>query len=375
MGFFQTEKPRWDVMRHGRAIVSLAMCGALALTLGACGSGNASSRDDSSSSASAATESQASKALLEGGDLSSYEKRMGEHDFSKSMTSNITAFTYDEPAGWEKETTDRFVLYKKTDGKDVLAIIVVAQDDEDHAKDKPDMNRLEGNAYSSCCAVFLDSDSSGCNVEESDKKYGFAGVPTSPSKNTCYIDGCGVREEDYAVTGNPSFGEFKGSMLAVGAGDAKLSAGLLSCDSAYEECRKDFLALAGSVHLSESQRGKVKALLGEDPIIGNTFSGESIYEILEKPRGSSGDVGTSDEGGRPYGTGTYGDGMYKVGTDIPAGEYKLTASSGTLGYWEVTNSSTANADIVGNDNFSGSTYVTVSDGQYLKLERCVAEPA
>lgn len=364
-------------MRHGRAIVSLAMCGALTLTLGACGSGNASSRDDSSSSASAsaATESQASKVLLEGGDLSSYEKRMDENGFSKSMTSNVTAFTYDEPAGWEKETTDRFVFYKKTDGKDVLAIIVVAQDGKDHAKDKSDMNRLMGNAYSSCCSVFLDSDSSGCNVEESDKKYGYAGVPTSSPKDTCYIDGCEVREEDYAVTGNPSFGEFKGSMLAVGAADAKLSAGLLSCDSAYEECRKDFLALAGSVHLSEDQRGKVKALLGKDPIIGNTFSGENIYEIREKARGSSSDGGTSGEGGRSYGAGTYGDGMYRVGTDIPAGEYKLTASSGTLGYWEVTNSSTADADIVGNDNFSGSTYVTVSNGQYLKLERCVAKPA
>ena len=70
----------------------------------------------------------------------------------------------------------------------------------------------------------------------------------------------------------------------------------------------------------------------------------------------------------------YGEGMYKVGADIPAGEYKLTATS-DYGYWEVTTSSSADADIIGNDNFSNSTYVTVSEGQYLKLSRCYAEPA
>lgn len=71
----------------------------------------------------------------------------------------------------------------------------------------------------------------------------------------------------------------------------------------------------------------------------------------------------------------YTDGTYKVGTDIPAGEYKLTATSSTQGYWEVTDSSAADAAIVGNENFSGSTYVTVSEGQYLRLKRCTAAPA
>lgn len=69
----------------------------------------------------------------------------------------------------------------------------------------------------------------------------------------------------------------------------------------------------------------------------------------------------------------YGEGTYKVGVDIPAGEYRLTATSDNA-YWEVTESSAADADIVGNDVFDGSTYVTVSDGQYLKLRRCYAEP-
>lgn len=70
---------------------------------------------------------------------------------------------------------------------------------------------------------------------------------------------------------------------------------------------------------------------------------------------------------------TIGEGTHRVGTDIEAGEYKLTATSSTPGYWEVTNSSAPDADIVGNDNFEGTAYVTVADGQYLKLDRCTGE--
>ncbi len=67
------------------------------------------------------------------------------------------------------------------------------------------------------------------------------------------------------------------------------------------------------------------------------------------------------------------EGTYRVGSDIAAGEYKLTAIAGDTGYWEVTNSSSPDADIVGNDVFNGSTYVTVSDGQYLKLSGCTGQ--
>lgn len=70
---------------------------------------------------------------------------------------------------------------------------------------------------------------------------------------------------------------------------------------------------------------------------------------------------------------SYSDGLYRVGQDMPAGEYKLTATS-TSGYWEVRGSSDPDADIIGNDFFKGATYVTVTDGQYLKLSRCTAEP-
>lgn len=70
---------------------------------------------------------------------------------------------------------------------------------------------------------------------------------------------------------------------------------------------------------------------------------------------------------------TIGEGTHLVGTDIEAGEYKLTATSDIPGYWKVTESSAPDADIIGNDNFNGSAYVTVTEGQYLTLNRCTGE--
>ena len=69
---------------------------------------------------------------------------------------------------------------------------------------------------------------------------------------------------------------------------------------------------------------------------------------------------------------TSGDGMFKVGIHIPAGEYKLEADSdiGT-GYFEVSNDSLqVLTSITSNNVFQGTTYITVSDGQYLKLRDC-----
>ena len=70
-------------------------------------------------------------------------------------------------------------------------------------------------------------------------------------------------------------------------------------------------------------------------------------------------------------------GMYKVGADMPAGEYKLFCTDTFLGlaYFEIAKDSAGTLDsIVANDNFGGFTYVTVSSGQYLTLERCYALP-
>lgn len=68
--------------------------------------------------------------------------------------------------------------------------------------------------------------------------------------------------------------------------------------------------------------------------------------------------------------GLYKDGVYKVGSDIPAGEYKvhLTSEIG-VGYVEVASGSRGTFDqIISNDNPTGDSYITVADGQYLKLQ-------
>lgn len=61
-------------------------------------------------------------------------------------------------------------------------------------------------------------------------------------------------------------------------------------------------------------------------------------------------------------------GMYKVGVDITAGEYILLSNS--TAYFEITSDSTGTLDsIIANDNFTGRSYITVSDGEYLNFKR------
>lgn len=74
---------------------------------------------------------------------------------------------------------------------------------------------------------------------------------------------------------------------------------------------------------------------------------------------------------------TYGAGMYKVGDDIPAGEYLIEANTSTLpAYIEVSSDSSGTIDsIITNDNFYNRICITVSDGQYLQFSDGIATPA
>lgn len=64
---------------------------------------------------------------------------------------------------------------------------------------------------------------------------------------------------------------------------------------------------------------------------------------------------------------TVDNGVWQVGTDIPAGTYKATEEVPDTCFWSIT----ANGDIIDND-FPGGGFpqVTVSDGQQLKLSGC-----
>ena len=68
--------------------------------------------------------------------------------------------------------------------------------------------------------------------------------------------------------------------------------------------------------------------------------------------------------------GLYQDGMYKVGKDIPAGEYKVILTSNLgMGYLEVSSDSSHQlGSIITNDNVQADTYITVQENQYLKLQ-------
>ncbi len=60
------------------------------------------------------------------------------------------------------------------------------------------------------------------------------------------------------------------------------------------------------------------------------------------------------------------DGMYMVGRDIPAGEYKLKSPEDRSAYYAIID---ARHEIKSNNNFDGTTYVNVSVGDYLYLSR------
>lgn len=66
------------------------------------------------------------------------------------------------------------------------------------------------------------------------------------------------------------------------------------------------------------------------------------------------------------------DGMFKIGTDIPSGEYHLFTDYDEPGGMYVLSNDANQNDIISTDYFEESSYVSVSNGQYLKLSDCTA---
>lgn len=64
-------------------------------------------------------------------------------------------------------------------------------------------------------------------------------------------------------------------------------------------------------------------------------------------------------------------GMYKVGTDIPAGEYEIVSTLTTMEYVSVTSNASHKLSAIGTkENFDGERYITLKEGQYVTLKRC-----
>jgi len=70
----------------------------------------------------------------------------------------------------------------------------------------------------------------------------------------------------------------------------------------------------------------------------------------------------------------YNEGQYKIGSDIPAGEYVILSSDGYSGYFCVSSDANGN-DILFNDNFEINSIITVKKGEYLELSQCIAFPS
>lgn len=71
---------------------------------------------------------------------------------------------------------------------------------------------------------------------------------------------------------------------------------------------------------------------------------------------------------------SFGEGMYLVGKDIPAGTYYLTAENPERGgFWERCSDASGEFDsVIAVDSFDTTAYVTVNNGEYFNFKRSTA---
>lgn len=151
-------------------------------------------------------------------------------------------------------------------------------------------------------------------------------------------------------TETPKSKAIKAGMYKVGS---DLSAGeYVLVGSGYFEIDKDSTGSFDSIVANDNFSNRSIISVSDGQYL--KFTGAQAYPIAEAPS-----VDTS--------SGILKEGMYIVGKEFPAGEYKVEAE-GSSGYYETDKDSTHGFNsILANDNFEGTIYVTVKSGQYLKL--------
>ncbi len=103
------------------------------------------------------------------------------------------------------------------------------------------------------------------------------------------------------------------------------------------------------------------------------YQDNKLWREYKSVQTSGVDFGSSSYGGIDYtNLHKYCNSTYKIGTDMPAGEYVLFAISDS-GYFCLSSDSTGNS-IICNDNFDYNSIISVKEGEYLELSRCYAEP-
>lgn len=121
--------------------------------------------------------------------------------------------------------------------------------------------------------------------------------------------------------------------------------------------------------VSRDSSGKLESIITNDNFKGNRYITVSTGQYLDirdavmYPIAQAPTLSAEDK--------KYPEGMYKVGRDIAAGEYKLIPEEGESAYFEVTSDSKGLIEsIVTNDNFTDEKYITISEGQYIKIMSC-----
>ena len=129
---------------------------------------------------------------------------------------------------------------------------------------------------------------------------------------------------------------------------------VMESDEAYWELTKDSSGEFDSILANDNFRNRSYLVVKDGEYISLTSG--TIYKMESAPSVPE--------------TGDLPEGMYKVGKDIAPGEYKLRADDETFGGYMELRSDARQIGIDGiitNDNFKGEKYITLKEGQYIKL--------
>ena len=131
----------------------------------------------------------------------------------------------------------------------------------------------------------------------------------------------------------------------------------------------------GLVEVDNDSKQLIEGVVSWNLIYGRAYITveEGQYLIFEGTVGYS----LANDPALDTSSGQLGDGMYKVGKDLPAGQYTVTSvydEEGWEGYIEISKDSKHLVDgssVIYMDAFLGSKTITVTDGQYITLADCV----
>lgn len=177
-----------------------------------------------------------------------------------------------------------------------------------------------------------------------------------------------VQEESADTTQEESNLEDQGNTNKEEKKDTKIKAGTYKIGVDLPAGEYVFFAKGmGYIEVASDSTGSLESIISNDNVSGHTYITVNDGEYLKLRSGEA--YAVADAPSVVPTDGIYKDGTYIVGKDIPAGEYKVTVNSNIgMGYIEVSSDSRgALNSIITNDNLMEDSYITVQDGQYLKL--------